>query len=486
MFKKKPIYIILLIVFTLLLCADITAYSLTANLSGTSVSFPNDSSARPDFNSEDFDPSQMQGSGTMPDMSSEDFDPSQMQGSGTMPDFSSEDFDPSQMQGSGTMPDFSSEDFDPSQMQSSFNRANMTQTAGSSSFLYSIADFVGTWWIPIGALCIIVDALCIFMLIRIKKKRESSSDDDSEKTEDEDEQLVIGPKISSYEKRRKKRKRTMWIVIVFLALAIAAVLGFVIIKGIYTAQLSQSDNVPVVSAETTSTEINTLISGTGTLADDDACEITIPGGVEIEAYNVENGDSVSSGDILAKVDHTSVMKTIADLQAAMDALDEDIEEASEDTIENAIEASVDGRVKVIYAQKDTAVTDTMYENGALMLISLDGLMAVVIETDADISTGDSVTVTLSDGEEVMGRVAKVSNGTATITLTDDGTVYGDIVTVYGEDGSKLGTSTLYIHSELRVTGLFRHRLKNKMRRERKSKLRRYTPKSFGHGVYGGI
>lgn len=93
----------------------------------------------------------------------------------------------------------------------------------------------------------------------------------------------------------------------------------------------------------------------------------------------------------------------------------------------------------------------MYEHGALALVSLDGYMAADIETDA-LAAGDSVTVTASDGKAYTGTVSEVSLGTATILVTDNGTVYGDTVTISSADGETLGTAELTIHDELKVVG----------------------------------
>lgn len=435
MFKRKPIYIILLVIFTLLLCADILAYSLTANASSNMPAMPDGTTMQGGFSGGRPETSD----GTMPETSDntmpETSDGTTNTGSDDASNWGSS---------SGDMP----EDFDPSQMPG-FDGSGMTGRLGATSGLVS---FIGSWWIPIGILCMLVDAFCIFMLLRICKKRRLGAENIEEETVLAEELEERKPAISGYEKRRRKRRRTTRIVIIILAIMVVTLLGYIIIRSVYMAQLAEEDAAAVVSADAAGTEIDTDISGTGTLAEADAEEVTVPGGVEIGAYQVEDGDTVETGDILATVDHTSVMKAIADLQDAMDGLDEDIEEASEDVIESKVEASVDGRVKVIYAGVDADVADTMYENGALMLISLDGLMAADIETEADIATGDSVIVVFADGTEEAGRVASFIDGVASITVTDDGAVYGEAVTVSDEDGNVLGTGTLYIHSELKVTG----------------------------------
>lgn len=79
-------------------------------------------------------------------------------------------------------------------------------------------------------------------------------------------------------------------------------------------------------------------------------------------------------------------------------------------------------------------------------------MAVQVETEADTSAGAAVSVTLSAGTMVSGTVESCAAGKVTVTLTDDGTVFGDTVTVTDGNGRLLGTGTLCIHQPLEVTG----------------------------------
>ncbi|MEL7608265.1 MAG: HlyD family efflux transporter periplasmic adaptor subunit [Bacillota bacterium] len=460
MFQKKPIYIILLIVFTLLLCADVLAYALTANALSNLPSMP---SSIPSGEAEEggFGANMPQrpgdngqsgaGNGNFRPSASalpETGDSGGASGAAGGGSAASDGSLPATTDG-GDSSGAQNGSFDRSQVQG--DASNRPDSLGTRS-VFGFASFISGWWIPIGALCVIMDAFCVFMLIRLSKKAVPALEPAAEEPAAQGKVIERKPALSSYEKRRRKRRRTMRIVAVILAILAAIVLGYAIVRSVYLAQLAEEDAAKVVSAKAAGATINTVISGTGTLADEDAVEITVPNEVEIRAYHVENGDAVKAGDILATVDHTSVMKAIEDLHCAMDALDEDIEAASGDAIESAIKASVDGRVKAIYAREGTAVADTMYDDGALMLLSLDGLMAADIETNADLTTGDSVVVLLADGTKKAGRVASVSEGTATVTLTDNGTVYGENVTVTDEEGNTLGTAPLYIHSELKVTG----------------------------------
>lgn len=93
----------------------------------------------------------------------------------------------------------------------------------------------------------------------------------------------------------------------------------------------------------------------------------------------------------------------------------------------------------------------MVEHGGLAAISLDGYMAVDLETER-LSQGDEVTLILSDGTEEEGTVETVVAGKATILVTDNGPEYDEKVTVRDADGTTIGSGSLYIHNPLMVTG----------------------------------
>ena len=251
-------------------------------------------------------------------------------------------------------------------------------------------------------------------------------------------------------KKRKKRKIIITVVSILLVVAIAAVVGVSFLQRQVREQF-KSDQGEVLSFEVTTGSISTVVSGSGSLTDVDLEEITVPAGVEITEVKVKRNQTIAKGDILATVDIASVISAMADLQAQIEDLDEQISDAEDDAASTRIKAGVTGRVKAIFGEKNADVADVMYEHGALALLSLDGYMAVDVETDA-LTVGDSVTVKLSDGEEITGTVESVVDGKATVLVTDNGPAYEEAVTVLNKDGEQLGDGSLYTHSALRVTG----------------------------------
>ena len=239
--------------------------------------------------------------------------------------------------------------------------------------------------------------------------------------------------------------------IIIAVLAAAVITGLLFLRKRVSDQFAGSSGTEVSSAAVTAGSISTSVYGSGRLSDDDVEQLDIPSGVELEKIYVSLGDRISEGYILASVKMSSVLSAMSDISDELDSLDEQISSAAGSSSDSHISSSVSGRVKKVYAEPGDSVASVMYEHGALALISLDGYMAVDIE-NGTLSAGDSVTVTASDGKRYSGTVSAAGDGTATVLVTDNGTVYGDSVTAEDENGNTLGSGTLYIHDELKAVG----------------------------------
>ena len=249
------------------------------------------------------------------------------------------------------------------------------------------------------------------------------------------------------EKKQKQqvKKYLSWVLIA----AVTATLAFLpmIAAG---EEPETGPKASILTAEAENREISTVVLGGGTLTAEDAVEITIPAAVKVKEYLVSNGDVVAQGHPIALADRVSIMSAISQVQETMDYLQEQLNDVSGDTAPEAITATAGGTVKIIYGTEGESVQDVMLRDGALAVLSLDGLMAVQIERSTDLSGGDTVCVTLSDGTEVDGKVASNLEGILTVTVEDDGFAVGEEVKVTTGDGDRIGFGSLYIHSQWNV------------------------------------
>ena len=253
-------------------------------------------------------------------------------------------------------------------------------------------------------------------------------------------------------KKKNRRRKTLSTVLILLAILIAgAAVGIKYLRQHVTENYGSKSSDEAQTATVTVGSISTTITGSGTLSAQETTDVSIPSTVALRSLCVEEGDTVTEGEILAYLDLTSVMSAMNDLQTELEELDSDIADAAKETVDNVMKSTVVGRVKGIYCEAGDSVLSIMYEHGALMTISLDGHMAVDIPT-AGLSAGDTVTVTLSDGTAYPGTVDEVREDEAVVLITDNKPLLGDKATVTDEEGKTLGTGELYIHQPLNITG----------------------------------
>lgn len=213
-------------------------------------------------------------------------------------------------------------------------------------------------------------------------------------------------------------------------------------------------NTRVLSGKPEMHTLSTVITGAGTLAPGDTEKVELPQVIDLDKYYVHNGDKVLAGDILASVDKVQVAAAIGKLQDVTNTLDKDLNTASSKHESTAIKSGVSGRVKAIFAQPGDDVAEVVYDNGCLMLLSLDGMMSATFPAEGSAQLGQTVEVTLSDGTVQTGRVYSVTDGRITVTISDVGAPYGDKVVIRDEAGNKLGSGTLDIHSPLQISGYY--------------------------------
>ena len=247
---------------------------------------------------------------------------------------------------------------------------------------------------------------------------------------------------------KKKKQKTKAAIAVVLVAAIAA-------GGVFTfrskGKKTQASGSLVMESKVQKGNLSQTVEGTGTLENADSTDLKIPVGLKIKKVKVSEGDEVKKGDTLATVDRTSLLAALAQTQTDLDDVNNQLGDEADSDTSKYVESSVDGRVKKIYASKNTDAADTVLEKGALMLISLDGKMAVKMDTTVSLTVGQEVKVVLSSGSSVTGTVTKSDDESCTITVTDKGTKYNDKVTAYTSSGTKIGTGKLYINKEAKVT-----------------------------------
>lgn len=239
---------------------------------------------------------------------------------------------------------------------------------------------------------------------------------------------------------------------IFGVLAVLLAAALVIIPfALESAKDASGDKASILSAEAALADISKTVSGAGTLTDEDAVEIKLPYGVEVTKYLVNNGDFVTEGQPLAEVDRIDVMNSIYEYQEDIEYVETQMALYTGTGEMNFLTTASAGRVMELYADVGDSISDVMLEHGALAVLSLDGLLAVDIETDA-IPVGSSVGVAAPDGTILSGHAESKKNGVTVITINQDGRTVGESVSVFNENSETIGSGELYVHSPLKISG----------------------------------
>ena len=251
-------------------------------------------------------------------------------------------------------------------------------------------------------------------------------------------------------KKKKRRRRLITVLVIVGVVVVALLIGISILRRKVEARMSLMDT-EVLNYTAVYGNISTRVSSSGTIEDVDTEQITVPKGVKVEKVTARTNNALKEGDVIATVDLSTVISTMASVQEKIDKLDEELKKASSDQVSAAVPAGTNGRVKRVYVQKDDDVAACMVENGALALISLDGYLAVEFE-NSSLAAGDVVQVQRADGSMLQGNVEKVVTGKATVLVPDHAADLDEQVKVLDAEGKELGRGPLFIHSEFRVTG----------------------------------
>ena len=249
----------------------------------------------------------------------------------------------------------------------------------------------------------------------------------------------------------KARKKNTKRIVAFIC--IVAIILFLAAMPLIARQDPETDGpqASILSGTVSVGSIDTKLIGGGALAEEDAVTVSVPTAVKLTGFLVSNADVVTEGTPIATVDRVTVMTAISQVQETLEYLSEQIEEAGDTDSEETVAALAGGAVKILYAQEGDSVQNVMLEHGALAVLSLDGLMAVDMETESSLSSGSAVTVTLGDGTAVTGEIVKNLAGEMTVTVEDSGYEIGESVEVAAEDGTVIGTGELYIYSPWNAT-----------------------------------
>lgn len=161
-----------------------------------------------------------------------------------------------------------------------------------------------------------------------------------------------------------------------LVAALAVVLVAALLIALLPSSKADTSSVKVVedllSAKAEYGTINTVFTSGGAISDSGTESIALAGSVKLRSWEVSEGDYVEAGDLLATVDRSSVLQAISELDELMQELDSALESSRSDTVSSVLYSPIDGTVTKVYAGSGADVEYTVYNNGALIVLTDSG------------------------------------------------------------------------------------------------------------------
>ena len=246
------------------------------------------------------------------------------------------------------------------------------------------------------------------------------------------------------EKIKLTKKQT--IISVIVAVLVIAIAGVTIFASIG----SGGDNIKKYTISTNS--MNESINGAGNLTNYKENKIDLYSGVIVDEVVVNIGELIEKGTAIAMVDAGSLMEAISKCEKEISIIDSQIAGAKNTESTATVEVPVSGRVKGLYAKSGDDVSTVIIENGKLLILSIDGYMAVNIETNTELKYKETVQVRLSSGNIVDGTVDTIVGNKYTILIDDQYGLIGEEVTVQRGE-TEIDTSLLYVNSPIDILAI---------------------------------
>ena len=225
------------------------------------------------------------------------------------------------------------------------------------------------------------------------------------------------------DKKRKKRKGKSGRIVIVLIVVLAALLGgFFLYKKRSGAQKSKGDQ-SVSTATVKRTDISSELTASSSLSPKDTYEVTSLVEGEVIEANFEEGDVVEKGQVLYRIDASSMDSDLSSAETSLQRAKESAQTAQSDYAEetariagNTYRSTASGYIRTLYIKEGDKVNNgtkiaDLYDD-SVMKITVPFLSGGA----AEINVGDEAAVILEDtGEQISGTVTVVSSMEETLS-----------------------------------------------------------------------
>ncbi len=220
-------------------------------------------------------------------------------------------------------------------------------------------------------------------------------------------------------KKAGKKGGKKWIFLLVLVIVAAVAAGFFFLR----KKKAESGSGEVKTAEVTTQTIVSSLSASGTISPKDSYNITSMAEGDVIAADFEEGDQVTEGQVMYRIDSTSVDSKVSLANSSLERSQKKYNSAAEDYSKmasklsgNTYKATATGYIKSLKVKAGQKLS----ANTEIAELYNDSVMEAAIpflSTDAQqIAVGSTATLTLSDTlEQLEGTVVAVATMDQTLT-----------------------------------------------------------------------
>lgn len=202
-------------------------------------------------------------------------------------------------------------------------------------------------------------------------------------------------------------------------------------------------------------DIEVVTEGFGVAESVDTQNLMIDYSCELAALYKQNGETVHAGDVIARFTPVVTDTNIGNLEQSLQTVDAQLS-LTDKRGSSTISAPANGRVKAIYGEAGQEVAQVMQTHGALMLLSGDEKLQVIVEmeeqaADRDFVIGDAASIRMNE-TVVEGKIDSMQGRTVVVTFVDGADYEVNTQAEVSVKDTIIGTGTVTCHLPVTVVG----------------------------------
>jgi HlyD family secretion protein len=235
--------------------------------------------------------------------------------------------------------------------------------------------------------------------------------------------------------KKKMKKGIKRLIIIGVAVIVAVSGYFIYDSASNTAKAETKYSAEGSFDQATIGDISLTVSGNGNLTSGKTINVTSDSQIIAEDVLVAEGDSVTEGQPLIKLDTDAMQSYADDLQEQISQQQISIDTTNQVTTNLNIKSPVDGWVKNVELDEDDYIEDAMAEHDYVALVATEKREIIAVPDGVSLAEGTTVKVKC-EGYAHTGTVTK-ENGKLYVSIDTVKRTVGATAIIYDTDGNKL-------------------------------------------------